>query len=104
MDFASNSAIGESPNFMDLGLSPTHTTDKLKSFISPATRVEGLTDSSDWLASRHGIEEVTVVRVIEGKAYINYIKNSEFETTKIFEQENISVTRPTENIPLTRPT
>ena len=43
--------------------------------------------------------------VSEEKAYSNYIKSSEFETTKCFEQKNISVTRPTlENISVTRPT
>ena len=81
MDFASNSVIGKIPNFMDLGLSPAHTTDKLNSVIGPTTRVEGLTYRSDSLASRHGIEEVTVGRVSEKKAYIDYIKHSEFETT-----------------------
>ena len=68
-------------------LLPAHTTDKLKSIIVTSARVEGLTDGSNWLASRHGIEEVTVGRVTETKLYSNYIKNSEFETTKCFEQE-----------------
>ena len=89
---------------MNLGLSPAHTTDKLMSVIGPYTRVEGLTDISNWLASRHGMEEVKVGRVSEAKAYSNYIKNSEFETTEVFERENISVTRPTDNILLKRPT
>ena len=53
MDFASNSVVVESPIFMDLGLSPANTTDKLKSVIGPTARVEGLADSSNWLASRH---------------------------------------------------
>ena len=105
MDFVSNYVINKSPNFMDLELSPAHTPDKLKSVIGCATIVEGLTDGSDWITSRHGIEEVTMGRVSETKAYSDYIKNSEFETTKVFEQENISVTRPTlENISVTRPT
>ena len=102
MDFASNSVIVKTPNFMDLGLSPANTTDKLKSVFVPATRVEGFMDNSYWLASRHGCEEVTVGRVIEVKAFSDYIKNSEFETTKVFERENNYVTRPSENIPLTR--
>ena len=53
MDFASNSVVVESPIFMDLGLSPANTTDKLKSVIGPTARVEALEDSSNWLASRH---------------------------------------------------
>ena len=105
MDFASNSVVAESPNFLDLGLSPANKADKLKSIISPTTRVKGLTDSSKWIASRHGCKEVTARKVSEEKAYSNYIKNSEFETTKVFEQKNISVTRPTlENISMTQPT
>ena len=85
MDFASNYVIGESPNCIDLGLSPAHTTYNLKSIIGPATRVEGFTDISDWILSRHGIEEVAVGRVIKAKAYSDYTENSEFEITKIFE-------------------
>ena len=92
MNFASNSVIGKSSNFKDLGLSPDHTTDKLKSIIGPATRVEGLTDSIHWIAYRHNIEDVTVEIVRHTKAYSDYIKNSEFETTKVFEQEDTSVT------------
>ena len=92
MDFTSNAFIGKSPNFMDLGLSPAHTTGDLKSVISRATRIEGLKYSSDSLASKKGIEEVTFERVSEVQAYINYIKNLEFETMNVFERENISVT------------
>ena len=51
-----------------------------------------------WLASIHGIAEVAVEIVSKTKAYSNYIKKSEIETRKFFEQENIQ----TENIPLTR--
>ena len=57
MDFASNYFVAEIPNYKDLGLSPANTTDKLKSVIGPTTRVEGLTNRSDWLVSRHGCEE-----------------------------------------------
>ena len=58
-------------------------------------------DISNWLASRHSCEEVTVGRVSEAKVFSDYIKNSDLETTKVFERENNSVTRLTENIPLT---
>ena len=104
MEFASIYVIGKIPNFMDLGLSPSHTKDKLKYVIGPTTIFEGLINGSDWLASRHGIEEVMVGKVNETKSYSDYIRNSEFETTKVFEVENISVTRPTENISLIWPT
>ena len=56
-----------------------------------------------------------VERVSEAKVYSNYIFENDFETMKVFEWENISVTRPTlennsvtgptlENISVTRPT
>ena len=51
MDLVSNSIFTESPNFMDLGLSPANKTDKLKSVIGPTNKVEGLTDISGWLTS-----------------------------------------------------
>ena len=76
MKFASNFVLNETPKFMDLGLSPANTTDKLNSVFVPATRAEWLTDNSNWIASIHGYEEVTVVGVREVKAYRDYIKNS----------------------------
>ena len=60
MDFASNYVVTEITNFMDLGLSPSNTTDKPKSIIVPTTIVEGLTDSSNCLVCMHGCEEFTV--------------------------------------------
>ena len=89
---------------VSMGLSPAHTADKLKSAIVPATRFRGLTDNSDGLVSSHGIAKFTADRVSEAKVYSDYIKNSEFETMKVFEFENISgtrlnqMTRPDQNI------
>ena len=100
MNLASNAVLGETPSFVDLGLLPANTADKLNSVFTPATKVEEFTDSSNWIASRHGITEVAEVRVIEAKSYSEYIKYSEFETMNVFERENISLTRPTS---LTRP-
>ena len=102
MNFASNPILGETPKFVDLRLSTVSIADKLNSFFSPVTRAEGLTDHSDWIVSRHHIAEVTQVRVSEVQTYINYIKNSEFETRNAFERESIQMTRP-ENIQMTRP-
>ena len=76
-----------------MGLSTAHTADKLKSVIGPATRVQGLTDSSDGLTSSHGISKVAADRVSEAKGYSDYIKNSVFETMNIFEIRNDSGTR-----------
>ena len=85
-------------------MSPANTADKLKSIFAPATRVEGLTGNSDWITSTHDCEEVMIRRGSKTKLFRDYIKDSEFETTKVFEHENNSVTRLTENITLTRPT
>ena len=52
-----------------------------------------MTDHYDWPASRHRIAGVTVDRVSEGKAYRNYIENSEFETRNVFMRENNQMTR-----------
>ena len=104
MNFASNAVFSENPKFVGLGLWPAHTADKLKSIIGHATRVRGLTDNSDRLASRHGIAKVTADRVSEAKAYSDYIKNYEFEIMKVFEFENDSgarlnqMTRPDQDI------
>ena len=78
---------------MDLGLLPANTADKIDSVFAPTTRAEGFTDSSNWLVSRHVIAEVAEGRVSKAKAYIDYIKNSEFETMNVFERENISLTQ-----------
>ena len=101
MNFTSNSVLGETPKFVDLKLSPAHTMDKPKSVIGPATIAGGLTEQSDWLASRHRIAEVTVVRVSEVQANRDYIKNSGFETSIFFELENTQLTRQDQNIQLT---
>ena len=43
--------------------------------------------------SSHGISKVAADRVSEAKAYSDYIKNSEFETMKVFEIRNNYGTR-----------
>ena len=88
MNFTSNSVFGETPKFVDLGLSPAHTTDKLKSVIGPTTRAKDWLDHSDRFASRHHIAEVTADRVSKAKTYSDYIKDSKFETMNVFEREN----------------
>ena len=88
MNFASNFVLSKNTTFVDLGLSPAHTSDKLNSAFAPSTRDGGLKDNYDWLAYRYGIAEVTEGRVSEVQTYSDYIKNSEFETMNIFEREN----------------
>ena len=92
MNFASNPVLGETPKFVDLRLSTVNTADKLNSVFAPVTRAEGFMNHSDWLAYRNCIAEVTEGKVSEVQAYINYIKNSEFETKNVFEWENIQMT------------
>ena len=92
MDFCSNSVVSGSPNYMDFRLLTANTMEKIKSVIGPTTRVERLTNGSDWLTSRHGIEEFMVERVREGKLHSRYIIENEFETMEVFERECISVT------------
>ena len=75
MNFASNPVLGETPKFMDLPISAVNTANKLNSVSAPVTRAEGLTDHSNWLASSHGIAEVTEVIVSGVQSYSDYIKN-----------------------------
>ena len=89
INFASNSVFGETPKFVDLGLSPAHTADKIKSIFAPTTRARGLADNSNRIKSMHRIAEVTVDRLSEEKLYSDYIKNSEFKTMNVFEREII---------------
>ena len=92
MNFEINPVLGKTPKFMDLRLSTFNTVDKLNSVFTPLTRAEGLTDHSDWLVSRHCILYVTEGRVSEVQTYREYIKNSEFETRNVFEQDKIQMT------------
>ena len=74
MNFASNSVFGENPKFVDLGISPAHTADKLKSIFTPTTNARELTDKYNRLMSRNRIAEVTADRFSETKVYSDYIK------------------------------
>ena len=112
--------LGKTPKFVDLRLLTVNTADEINSVFTTVTRAEGLMDHSNWFTYRHHIAEVTADRVREAKAYSDYIKNHEFETMNIFEQEdnsgirltennsgtrlneNIQMTQPDQNIPLTR--
>ena len=63
MNFASNPILGETPKFVDLGLSPAHTADKLNYVFAPATITVGCTDNSYCIASSNCIAEFTEGRV-----------------------------------------
>ena len=77
---------------MDLRLSTVNTAEKINSVFAPVTRVEGLMDHSDWIASRHRVAEVTDGRVSKVHVYSNYIKISVFKTRYVLAQENIQMT------------
>ena len=55
-------------------------------------------DNTDGHTPSHGIAKVTADRASEAKAYSDYIKNSEFETMKVFEFENNSGTQLNQDI------
>ena len=83
MNFASNPVLGETPKFVALRLSTINTGEKLNAVFAPATRAGELTYHSDWVVLRYNIAEFTADRVSKAKAYINYIKNYEFETMSL---------------------
>ena len=58
MNFDSNCIFSETQKFVDLGLSPAHTEDKLKSILDPATRAGGLTDIFNGITYSHGIAKL----------------------------------------------
>ena len=67
MNFGSDTVLVKNLNFINSGLSPVNTTDKLRSVIVLTTRFGRPTNGSDWLHPRHDIEEATAYRVIETK-------------------------------------
>ena len=87
MNFGSDTVLSKNSNFMDFGLSPFNTTDKLGSIIAP-----------DWIQHGHDIEVAAADRVSKMKAKNHYNFKSDFETVReiqYFERENISMSRPT---------
>ena len=95
MQFGSDSVVTPNPNFVNFRIASVNATDRL-GLVSATTTILGRpTLSSDWLQHGHDIEEVTAEKVSEAKAYSDYILENEFETMRVFERENISVTRPT---------
>ena len=97
MNFSRDTFFSENPNFMDFGLSPVNTRDKLGSVIVSTTRVGMLTNGSDWLQHGKDNEEATSDRVSKTKAITHYNFRSDFETMReiqYFERENISMSQP----------
>ena len=76
-------AVGtESPNFMNLGISSVHTSDELRSFIIPDTRITRPVDGSNWILSGHLIGEVTESRMSGMRSEQNYSSKTDFETRR----------------------
>ena len=72
---ASNYVLNKSLKFNYLGLSPIHTSDKLKTAIIHATISGRLIDHSDWIASWNRIAEVKEERVSEVQSCSGYIQD-----------------------------
>ena len=93
-NFGSDTVLSKNPNFMNFGLLPVNTTDKLRSIIVLTARVGGPRNGSNWLQSGHDIEEAKLDRVRKTKANNHYNFKSYFKTMReiqYFEQENISM-------------
>ena len=94
-----SAVLSEIQKFIHFGLLSFNEMDKPNIAFSLYIRAKTLNGTerdnfkADWLASRRDFETVS-----ETTAYSNHIKNSELETKKVFEQENIQ----TDNIPLTQ--
>ena len=82
MNLASDTALYESKNSIDFGLSHVDTTDEIGSVFAPTTRIGSATHGSDWIPRSHCISEATVDRVSAVKSKNHYNFKSEFETRK----------------------
>ena len=63
MNFASDTVLSESPNFMDLGLPSVDTMDELGSVLAPTNRIGLETHVSNWFLRSHSISEAILDRV-----------------------------------------
>ena len=82
MNFGSDIVLSKNLNFMNFGLSPVNTTDKLGSVINPTTRFGMPTNGSDWLQPGHDIEESTADGLSKLKAKNHFNFKSDFETIR----------------------
>ena len=98
MNFGSETIISKNPNFINFRMSPVHITYKLGAVIVPTTRFGRPKNGSDWIQHGHDIEESTADMVSKTKAKNHYNFKIDIETMReiqYFEQENISMSRPT---------
>ena len=72
INFGSYTVLSKNPNFINFGLLPVNTTDKLRSVIFPTTIAGRPTNGSEWLQYGHDIEEATSDRVRETKEKNHY--------------------------------
>ena len=85
-----SSVLSKIPQFINNGLPSFNAKGKPKSAFAPSTKEKSLNGTGmenfkdNWITSSHGFE-----RVSETTAYSNHINNSELETRKVFEQENM---------------
>ena len=82
MNFASDTVLSESPNFMDFRMLSVNTTDELGSVFVPTTIIRRPMDGFDWIPPGHFISEDTAYRVSRTKAKNHYNSTNYFETRR----------------------
>ena len=82
MNLTHDAVLIKSPNFMNLGILPVHTSDELGYVFVPTTRIRRLTDGSNCLPNGNRIDEVTADRVIRTRSEQNYNSTTDFETRR----------------------
>ena len=78
MSFMCDTVLVESPNFMNLEISFSHTLDELGSFSIPITIIGRAIDGSKWLPHGHIIGEVTADRMSRTRPEQNYSSKTDF--------------------------
>ena len=82
MNFARDTVLSKSPNFMDLGLSSINTTDELGSVFASTTRIGSAMHGPGWLLHSHCIIEAIANRASGTKAKNHYNVKSEYENRR----------------------
>ena len=100
MNFASDTVLSESTNFMDLGLSSVDTTDEIGTVFDPTTIIGLATHGSNWLPRNYRISEATADRVRRTESKHSSNLKSVFETRRdkvvdqYFGRQNDYMSRP----------
>ena len=79
INFTCDAILAEMPNFMNMGISPVHTSDELGSFKNPTTRIGRAINEPNCLLPGHLIGEVAANRIIRARSEQNYSSKTNFE-------------------------